>query len=103
MIRARLVRLAAVFALLVASAPRSAFAAVLADSSVVERWTLANGLRVVTRHIPRARDVAVTVGYRFGMDDDPAERPGLAELVGDLVFTSATAVFHAFVRQENGS
>ena len=94
MIRDRLVPLA--LAALVAGAtlpPRPSCAAptMLADSSRVERWTLANGLRVVTRHIPRAHDVAITVGYRSGMDDDPPTHQGLSLLLGDLGFTAATA------------
>jgi hypothetical protein len=61
----------------------------LPDTTTVDHWTLGNGLRVVTRHIPRARDVSITVAYRYGMDDDAAGRQGLAQLMGDLEFTAA--------------
>ncbi len=71
--------------------PAQAAGAPLADSSTVERWTLGNGLRVVTRSIPRAADVAITVAYRNGSDDDPADHPGMAQLMGDVAFNSATA------------
>ncbi|MFI5372339.1 MAG: insulinase family protein [Candidatus Eisenbacteria bacterium] len=71
--------------------PVIAAPSLLADSTTVEQWTLANGLRVTTRSIPKARDVSVTVGYRSGMDDDPANRQGLAQLMGDLGFTAMTA------------
>jgi hypothetical protein len=64
---------------------------ILADSSVVERWTLPNGLRVTTRHVPKLRAVAVTVAYRVGTDDDPPGRAGLAQVTGELGFTAATA------------
>jgi hypothetical protein len=73
-------------------APLSAHAAAsapdtLADSTVVQHWTLDNGLRVVTRHVPEARAVAITVAYASGTDDDPAGRDGLAQLLGHLAFT----------------
>jgi len=58
------------------------------DSTRTERWTLPNGLRVVTRSIPGSRSVAMTMAYRMGMDDDPAGRAGLAQLLGDLAFTA---------------
>ena len=66
---------------------------ILADSTVVERWTLSNGLRVTTRHIPDAGAVAATVGYPFGSDQDPPGRLGLAQLLGLLAFTSAAGTF----------
>jgi hypothetical protein len=61
----------------------------LSDSTVVESWDLENGLHVVTRHVPEARAVAITVGYRIGTDDDPEGLEGLAHVMGELVFTSA--------------
>lgn len=60
----------------------------LADGTRVERWTLANGLKVVARSAPGSRAVAITLGYRMGIDDDPAGRAGLAQLLGELAFTA---------------
>ncbi|MBI5709059.1 MAG: insulinase family protein [Candidatus Eisenbacteria bacterium] len=63
-------------------------ATMMADSTVADRWQLANGLEVVTRHIPGASGIAITVGYRSGLDDDPADRPGLATLLAEVVLTA---------------
>ena len=60
----------------------------LADSTTVDRWTLPNGLEVVTRHVPRARAVSVTWGYRIGLDDDPADLPGWTSLLAEVAFTA---------------
>jgi hypothetical protein len=90
--RARLPRVASIgFGLTVLAWAVGAHAAPvqLADTTTVDHWTLGNGLRVVTRSIPRARDVSITVAYRYGMDDDAAGRQGLAQLMGDLAFTAA--------------
>ena len=65
----------------------------LADHTSVERWTLDNGLCVTTRNIPDAGGVAVTVGYRFGSDQDPEGREGLAQLLGRLVFLAPAGDF----------
>ena len=62
---------------------------VLADSTAVRSWTLDNGLRVSTRHVPKAMAVAITVGYSVGTDDDPAGMEGLAQVLGELAFMSA--------------
>ena len=51
------------------------------------RWTLANGLRVVTRHLPGAHSAAVTLCYRLGSREDPPEREGRAELAAQAAFT----------------
>lgn len=61
----------------------------LADSTFVRSWTLANGLKVATRDIPTAGAVAITVGYSVGTDDDPAGQEGLAQVLGELGFMSA--------------
>jgi hypothetical protein len=71
------------------TAPLHAAPVQLTDTTTVDRWTLGNGLRVVTRSIPHAHDVSITVAYRYGMDDDAAGRQGLAQLMGDLAFTAA--------------
>jgi hypothetical protein len=72
----------------------------LSDSTVVSRWTLANGLQVVSRHIPGAGAVAVTAGYRVGSDQDPANRPGLAQLLGLLAFTAPAGDVPERTREE---
>jgi len=61
----------------------------LADSTRVQNWTLDNGLRVSTRHIPKADAVAITVAYDLGSDDDPPGREGLAMLMAELGYTAA--------------
>jgi hypothetical protein len=63
----------------------------LADSTVIEGWRLANGLRVVTRHIPGCRSVDVTIAYPFGSADDPAGREGLNALLAEVDYFGATA------------
>ncbi len=47
---------------------------------------LANGLRVVRVHDPRAREVHVTMRYAVGAADDPAAQEGVAHLVEHLMF-----------------
>ncbi len=71
------------------SAPARAFRDSLSDGTVVESWTLANGLRVITREVPGARSVAISLGYRFGIDDDPEGLEGLASLLSEVFFPSA--------------
>jgi len=75
----------------------------LADTTVVKSWVLGNGLRVVTRQVPKALATAVTVGYSIGTDDDPAGRVGLVQVLGELEFTSATAEFPERSREELNS
>lgn len=60
----------------------------LEDSTTVERWTLPNGLEVVTRDVPGTRAISITWGYRIGLDHDPADRPGLASLLAEVAFTA---------------
>jgi predicted Zn-dependent peptidase len=60
----------------------------LADSTVVESWVLKNGLRVVTRHLPRASAASVTLAYRAGSADDPSGKEGLASLLAEIVLTA---------------
>ncbi|HYM80163.1 MAG TPA: insulinase family protein [Candidatus Limnocylindria bacterium] len=59
----------------------------LADGTIIERWTLANGLRVTTRHVPGARAAAVTLGFRVGTANDPPGREGISLLLSELMFT----------------
>lgn len=75
-------------AVLAAGVTGRARAAMLPDSTVMERWTLPNGLEVVTRHVPRATTLAVALGFWTGTDADPARMPGLAELLAELEFTA---------------
>ena len=60
----------------------------LEDSTTVERWTLPNGLEVVTRDVPGACAISISWGYHIGMDHDPADRPGLAALLAEVAFTA---------------
>lgn len=78
-----------------ASQPR-----VLPDSTITESWTLSNGLRVVTQFVPNAKAVSIAVSYRIGRDDDPADRPGLAALLAEVVLTSEAGSAPARSRKE---
>jgi hypothetical protein len=60
----------------------------LTDSTTVDRWTLPNGLQVVTRNVPRARAISVTWGYRIGLDSDPTDQPGWTSLLAEVAFTA---------------
>lgn len=76
-------------------APRNAAAdsapVTLSDGTVFESWTLTNGLRVVTRHVPLCRSVDVTLAYGFGSADDPPGKEGLHALLAELEYMGATA------------
>jgi hypothetical protein len=74
--------------LLAGSAPpvRAAGPETLADSTEAENWTLANGLQVVTRHVPRARGIAVVMCYRIGSASDPAGHEGESALLAELQY-----------------
>ena len=72
----------------------------LADSTDVEHWTLANGLRVTTRNAAWSGAVAITVAYDVGSDDDPAGRDGQAQALSDLAFTSPTATLPERTRDD---
>ena len=77
-------------ALLLPSVSRAAAGVdTLADSTWVHRWTLANGLQISVRHVPRCRSVAMVVGYKIGRDLDPRGREGLADLACELLVTAA--------------
>ena len=60
----------------------------LEDGTTVDRWTLPNGLEVVARDVPGSHAISITWGYRFGLDHDPADRPGLALLLAEVAFTA---------------
>ena len=72
----------------------------LSDSTVVRTWTLDNGLRVFTRHIPDAQAVAITVGYSVGTDDDPPGMEGLGQALGELAFMAPAGDIPARNREE---
>src|SRR5438128_914951 len=86
--RSRLPWLLSLLALL-ASRPAAADPVTLADSTTIESWRLANGLQVVTRHLPRAKAIALTVCYRAGSALDPPGHEGLGALLAELDFTAA--------------
>src|SRR5262249_15767826 len=100
----RMLRVALPLVLIVAAGPAGAAVVsrpdTLSDSTVVRNWTLANGLRVTTRHVPGARAVAITVGYSVGTDDDPPGREGLADALGELSFLSAAGDIPARTTEE---
>jgi hypothetical protein len=72
---------------LVALRPAAAAPALLPDSTFVEQWTLSNGLRVTTRHIPYATHVAVAMAFDGGSAADHAGQEGLARLLAETWFT----------------
>jgi len=75
----------------------------LSDSTESRRFTLANGLEVRTRSIPRARGVAITVAYRAGTLYEPAGREGLSELLAELAFTAPAGETPGRSREELNS
>ncbi|MGH7741957.1 MAG: hypothetical protein ACRENS_08040, partial [Candidatus Eiseniibacteriota bacterium] len=60
-----------------------------ADSATRASWALANGIHVVAQHVPEAQAISISVGYPGGSDQDPADQPGLALLLGELQYMSA--------------
>lgn len=91
---------AAAFAGLLLGPPRPAAAVVLPDSTAADAWRLENGLEVRVRHVPGAAGIVITTGYRSGLLDDPAGREGLAELLTELQFFSATGEIPERTREE---
>ncbi|MCC6349295.1 MAG: insulinase family protein [Candidatus Eisenbacteria bacterium] len=85
------------------AAARPATAVLLADSTFVEGWRLANGLEVRVRHVPGASGMIVVAGYRSGLLDDPKDREGLAELLANLEFFAAAGDIPARTREEMAS
>ncbi len=75
----------------------------LEDSTVVESWSLPNGLRVVTRHVPNAGSVAITVCYRTGTSQDPPGKEGLASLLAEVDFMSPAGPLPERTREEMAS
>ena len=67
----------------VLAAPAASAPTMLPDSTSIESWQLGNGLRVVTKDIPRCRGVAMTLAFPTGTDADPPARRGLAQLMAE--------------------
>ena len=74
-----------------------------ADSTVVDRWRLPNGLDVVAHHVPGARFVSVTLAFRAGSGYDPADAPGLAQLIAHCWFFSGAGDGPERTREEMAS
>ncbi len=58
----------------------------------VERFRLANGLRVILRPIQEAKEAALVVVFEIGGDHDPRGRSGLAHTIEHLYLTSAAGI-----------
>lgn len=89
----------ALFAML-PPAPSAAEPRRLADSTIVDSWTLPSGLRVVTRHVPMAEAVAIAVCYPSGTDRDPEQREGLSSLLAEVAFTAPAGTVPERTRAE---
>jgi predicted Zn-dependent peptidase len=81
-------------------APRPLGAETLSDSTVVDGWTLANGLEVRTRHVPGASGVAIALAYRVGSDSDAAGQSGFAALMAEAAFTGPAGAIPERTRGE---
>jgi peptidase M16-like protein len=90
------------FALIVSPGPAPADSGPVAleDSTSLETFRLANGLRVVTRHVPGCRNVDVTVAYDYGRADEPKGKEGFATLLAELQFYGETETAPERTRQE---
>jgi predicted Zn-dependent peptidase len=98
--------LAATFLTLAGSPARASTARALgapADSATRATWTLKNGTRVLLQHVPEAQVISISVGYPGGSDQDPADLPGLAQLLAELQFTAAAGDVPARTREELSS
>jgi hypothetical protein len=71
-----------------AAATRAPAAEAYPDSTIVDRFTLPNGLRVVARHVPVANSVVITACFQGGTSDDPRGREGLSHLLAEVAFTA---------------
>jgi zinc protease len=79
--------LCALLALLAPSAPAPGQPP--AKASKLERFQLDNGLKVILRRVPGAKDVALVVLYSIGEDHDPKGKSGLGHMVEHLYVTAA--------------
>ena len=71
-----------------AATTRAPAAVVYPDSTIVDRFTLPNGMRVVARHVPLAGSVVITACFQGGTSDDPRGREGLSQLLAEAAFTA---------------
>jgi zinc protease len=71
-----------------------------ARAPTVERFTLANGLRVQLAAGGGAPNTAVVLAFDAGGDDDPAGRSGMAHLLEHVLFTAAAGGAKARTAQE---
>lgn len=92
--------LAILLPLLLLSRPAGAQPRRLEDSTFVETWTLANGLRVATHHVPGARATAITIGVPVGRDADPPGREGLARMAAEAQMMGAAGDVPGRTRKE---
>jgi zinc protease len=67
----------------------------------ISKVELANGLRVVLVHDPRAIEVQVTMRYQVGSVDDPPGQEGVAHLVEHLMFEQILGAQSLFSRLED--
>ncbi len=75
----------------------------LSDSTITDRWTLSNGLTVVTRHIPRLTRVSMTLSYGSGTSQDPPGREGIARLLAEVAYLGAASDVPERSREEMSS
>lgn len=100
----RFLRRALTFALpLLMLFARPATAGLMADSTMFDRWTLANGLEVRARHVPGASGVAIVVAYRAGTAYEPVGREGMSQLLAELQFHAAAGDIPERTREEMNS
>jgi zinc protease len=67
----------------------------------IEYLELGNGLKVVIVEDPRATQIQVTMRYRVGAIDDPADQEGMAHLVEHLMFQQVLGGQSLFDQLEN--
>jgi zinc protease len=61
----------------------------LAGTPKLQRFRLDNGLKVVLRRVPGAKDAALVVLYALGEDHDPRGKSGLGHMLEHLYVTAA--------------
>jgi hypothetical protein len=83
--------------------PAGAEPSILPDSTFVEQWTLANGLRVSLRHIPFSSTVAMAIAFDAGSAADGAGREGLSWLLAESWYTGAAGEIPERTREELAS
>ncbi len=89
------------------AAPRAAAAASSQPANAppseraVERFRLANGLKVILRPIKGSRNTALVVVYSIGGDHDPEGRSGLGHTIEHLYVTAAAGTEKARTAEEH--